>query len=81
MANPIEPKTARGGEAITKNETARFAQPYDAIYVGAAGDVNILDENGNTTVYGAGIGTIIPVRAVAVLSTSTTATGIVGLRY
>ena len=50
-------------------------RPTDAIYVGGAGDVNVVLPNGQTQLFsGAVAGSILPVKAIRVNSTSTTAT-------
>lgn len=71
--------TARNHIAITKSDaTVIYA---DAIYVGVAGDVTILDRDGTSATYTAVAGGIIPVQATKVMSTGTTASGLVGLIY
>ena len=50
------------------------------LYVGAAGNLNVLTAGGDTIVFtGVLAGTFLPVQVVRVLSASTTATGIIGL--
>ncbi len=73
------------GVAITKSDTADITCPHgidvtDAIYVGGGGDINCVDEGGNTyLLIGAIAGTIIPVAVRRVNSASTSATDLVAL--
>lgn len=53
--------------------------PCEAILVGAAGNVVVVMENGLTSTMGAAAGEVLPVRAIRVNSTNTTATGCVAL--
>lgn len=51
------------------------------IYVGVAGDVSITDVNGLTLVYkNAAAGAIIPIEAIAVTASGTTATNLIAMR-
>jgi len=68
------------GEAVTPSNSVNFAQPGRALWVGGAGDVAVLTTKGSTLVFsGVPAGTLIPVRAARVNSTSTTATLILNL--
>ena len=71
--------------AITKSDTADFADPpapqkcCDAIYVGGAGVVVVVDEGGNTASFTAVAGGYLYTRARRVNSTNTTASLLVAL--
>lgn len=66
--------------AITANNSVDIAAPIRAIYVGGAGAVVITTVAGtDVTFSGLPAGMILPVRAVRVKATGTTATGLVGL--
>lgn len=71
---------------ITKSDTVNYdgstfaanaatkAIPADAIYVGGAGVVVVVYENGQTDQFTAAAGEILPIRSIRVNSTTTTAT-------
>lgn len=69
---------------ITKSDTANFdgsvsttgaqVKPADAIYVGGAGIVVAVSQDGKTGQFTAVAGEILPLRAIRVNSTTTTAT-------
>ena len=64
--------------AITKSDTESNA--FSGIYVGGAGNVTVITEEGTTVTFTAPpVGTIIPIRTQKVLA-STTATLLVGFR-
>jgi hypothetical protein len=64
--------------AITKSDTESNA--FSGIYVGGAGSVTVVTEEGTTVTFTAPpVGTIIPIRTQKVLA-STTATLLVGFR-
>lgn len=67
--------------AVTPNDTTNLATaPCDAIFVGGAGALALIDVAGNSVVLpGCLAGTIYPIRAVRILSTGTVATGIFAL--
>jgi hypothetical protein len=73
------------GSAITKSDTVNITCPAgrivtDAIYVGGTGNIVWVLATGDTvTLDGAVAGTILPIMALRVNSTSTTATNLVGL--
>lgn len=70
---------AIGAISITPADTD-LAAPVRALYIGGAGNVKITDTLGNATTFNAvQAGSILPVMAVRVWSTGTTATSIVGL--
>jgi hypothetical protein len=64
--------------AITKSDTENNA--YSAIYVGGAGNVAVVTEEGTTVTFTAPpVGTILPIRTQKVLA-ATTATLLVGFK-
>lgn len=66
--------------AITGNDSTDLTVYPRAIYVGGAGNVKVTTLGGDTVTFnGALAGTILPVRAVRVFSTGTTATNLIGL--
>lgn len=68
------------GFTISKSDSVDFTYLTRAIWVGGAGDVVIVWADGTTsTIVGVAAGTLLPVRAKRVNSTSTTATSMVGL--
>ena len=72
------PGPALDAEAIVNGTP--FSRPCRGIYVGVGGIINLELEDGDTVVFkGAVAGTVIPVRAVEVLSATTTATDLVAL--
>ena len=81
MANPIEAASAREGAAVTPSDTATVL--FDALYVGAAGDVTVTPlRGGNITFVDVPAGTILPIAGTKVLDSGTDADlNIVALRY
>jgi hypothetical protein len=70
---------AIGAIAITPADS-NLSAAVRALYVGGSGNVKITDALGNATTFNAvQAGSILPVTAVRVWSTGTTATSIVGL--
>jgi len=79
--------------AITKSDTVNFdgstfsasaatkALPADGIYVGGAGVVAVVDEGGVVVNFTAVAGQTLPLRAIRVNSTNTTASLMVALYY
>lgn len=66
------------GRLITKSDTVDIPlyldRPVDALWVSAAGDVNVVFGDGSTAVFGAGLG-LLPLKGVKrINSASTTAT-------
>ena len=77
MANVVD-ITYGGAAAITPSDTVNLGGR--AIYVGGAGNVTVVTEGGNTTLFTAPpVGSIIPIRFTRVNSTGTTATALVAL--
>lgn len=77
-------KTASGPAddffAITPHDSTNFAYRTRGIYVGVAGNIVAVNAAGTAITFkGATAGSIIPVRAIRVNNTSTTATDLVGL--
>jgi hypothetical protein len=72
---------ARNHFAITPHNSTDFtANNTRAIYVGGAGNIVIVTENGDAVTYSnVPAGTIIPIVAKRVNSTNTTATNLVGM--
>jgi hypothetical protein len=71
--------TARNHFAVTKSDaTVIYA---DALFVGGAGDVTCLDRDGTSATYTVPAGAYILAEVTKVMSTGTTATGIVGLVF
>lgn len=76
---PIDGPAAQGVD-ISKSDTVNFTVLTRAIWVGGAGDVVVVWQDDTTsTLVGVPAGTLLPVRAKRVNSTSTTATSMVGL--
>lgn len=68
--------------AITKSDETVYSPPLDAILVNGAGNLAVVDLAGNTvTITGVAAGALLPIAATKVMSTNTTATNIVGLRW
>ena len=66
--------------AITPSNSVNFDYTVRGVYVGGAGNVVIVTPNFNAVTFvGVPAGTVLPVKAVRVNSTSTTATSLVGL--
>ncbi len=71
---------AKYAAAVTPNDTTVFAEPSKGLYIGATGNVVVhLQGDPATAVTFTGVpaGTVLPIRVVRVLSTGTTATGLV----
>jgi hypothetical protein len=71
--------TARNHFPVTKSDSA--ANVADALFVGGAGDVTVLDKDGTSATYTVPAGAYILCSTSKVMSTGTTATGIVGLLF
>lgn len=69
------------GVAVTPHDTDRI-DPTKALWVGGAGNVavELVGDDASVTLVGVDAGTLLPVAAVKVLATGTTATDIVALR-
>ncbi|MBU1175699.1 MAG: hypothetical protein KKH72_09890 [Alphaproteobacteria bacterium] len=68
------------GFAVTPSDATPLAETTRALYVGTAGNVSLTFASGaSATFTGLAAGSILPVRAVSVLATGTTASGLVAL--
>lgn len=83
MANrPIDTFTATGAAAVTPSDTVAISPTgVRALYIGVGGDVAavLADTTTAITFKNASAGSVIPVQAVRVNATNTTATNIVAL--
>jgi len=71
---------ATSGFDIIPNDVVDLLEVTRALYVGIAGDVRVTFVSGATVTFGnVNAGTILPVRAVRVHATGTTASSLVGL--
>ena len=72
---------AKNAVAVTPNDSTDLTTAARALYIGGAGDVVVDMVGTGSTITFAGVpaGTILPIRAARVRSTSTTATSIVAL--
>ena len=72
--------SARSGSAVTPHDVN--ANVFDALWVGVTGDVavQLADDSGSVTFTNVPVGWL-PVNTSLVLSTGTTATGIVGIKW
>lgn len=65
---------------ITPHDTNSFTKPCHGIYVGGAGNITLVDLNGNVVLFTAvAVGFILQVAAKRVNATGTTATALVGV--
>jgi len=72
---------AVSASAVTPSDTVNLDPPARSLYVGGAGDVVVVfEDDAAITFTGVPAGTVLPVQAKRVNSTSTTATAIVALR-
>jgi len=68
-------------EAITPNDSTDLSYVTRGLYIGGAGNVRVITVGGQTvTLTALAVGVWHPIRVTRVLSTSTTATSIVGGR-
>lgn len=66
--------------AVTPSDGVDLTSAARALWVGGAGNVSLITTGGDTvTISGVAAGTLLPIRAARVRSTSTTATLIVAL--
>jgi hypothetical protein len=77
LSNQVTPVGGTSAKAVTPSDTAAF--PPSVIYVGGTGNVNVMPADGIGPVVfaSAAAGSALPVLAIQVYSTSTTATNIV----
>lgn len=72
-----ETKPAVRWTAVTPNDSTDVT--YRALFINGAGDIVLRDELGNDETFTVTASTLLPVQPTRVLSTGTTATGIIGL--
>ena len=66
---------------ISKSDSTEMPNNFIGLYVGGTGDVNCLMQDGSQVVFKAvPVGTYIPIRCRRIMSTSTTATLMLGAR-
>jgi hypothetical protein len=71
---------ALGAASVTPSDSTDLSTWARSLYVGGAGNINVVTVNGSTVLFSSvPAGFILPVRVKRVLSTSTTATNIVAL--
>lgn len=80
------PSLGKGSEpamsalAVTPSDTTDLATPARALYVGTSGDLSIITPDGVTVLFASVPSSfILPVAAIRVRSTATTATNVVAL--
>ena len=67
--------------AITTSDSTTYDPPLRGLFIGGAGNVNVVTVAGNTVLFtGAIAGSIIPIACTKVMATSTTATTITAFR-
>jgi hypothetical protein len=82
MATPVQGQTAQGGFTITPSNTVDAKRPFDALYIGGAGDVTLVAMSGETVLYpSVPAGTQLQAAGTRVNSTGTTATLITGMTF
>lgn len=79
--NFVCPQPFVKAQAITKSDTTVYAPPLDAFIPGSTANVAIVDLNGDTVTIAVIAGQLYPIGASKIMSTNTTATGIVGLNW
>ena len=71
---------AQDGVAITPSDSSNLAAPVRGIYIGVTGNVALTTLGGTSlTFVGCVAGTILPVCAIKVANTNTTATNLIGI--
>lgn len=66
--------------ALTPSDTLDVPRAVRAIYVGSGGDLSVEDVDGTVTLFdNVAESTVLPIKPVKVMATSTTASSIVGL--
>ncbi len=71
---------AANAVAVTPSDSVDLAVSARSLYVGGAGDVQVITTGGDTVTFvGLAAGSILPVRCSRVFATSTTATSIISL--
>ena len=80
MAGYVEAAGAQDAFAVTKSDATVIRA--EALYVGTGGNVAVITRKGTTITFtNVPSGTILPIACTKVMSTNTTASGIVGLIY
>jgi hypothetical protein len=78
--NTVEAACAQDAFAVTASDVTQLA--FDALYIGGAGDVAVETVRGTVVTFpGVLGGSILPIKGYRVMSTNTTATSIVGMKY
>jgi hypothetical protein len=76
----VEPLTSQDAVTITPSDATIVN--CDAIYVGVGGNVAVVTAKGTTVTFvGVPTGTILPQKCQKIMSTNTTATTMLGLKY
>jgi hypothetical protein len=70
----------RGAVVITPNDNANLTDPVSAIYVGGSGNIRLVTLAGDQVVVSSTPIGILEIGATKIFSTSTTATGLIGLK-
>lgn len=70
----------RGASTITPSDSANLENPVSAIYVGGTGNLSVVMANGESATFTNVPVGVLEIAVVKVLSTGTTATGLVGLK-
>lgn len=77
---PLHVNQATGGAAITPSDST--VVDFNGIYIGGAGNLAVTLYDGSVvTLTAVIVGTIYPLRVIKVMSTNTTATVLVGLKW
>lgn len=79
--NFVNPQPYSKAQLITKSDVTVYAPPLDAFIPGTTANVAIVDLAGDTVTIAVIAGQLYPVAAKQIMSTNTTATGIVGLNW
>lgn len=74
MSSEVSP--AQSWVSVTASDTTELA-PTKSLFIGGAGNIAVQGSDGNSEIFAVTAGYILPVRAVKVLSTGTTATSII----
>lgn len=79
MTERVQSAAAKDAFSITKSDVTVIA--CEALYIGVTGDVAVITV-GNTTITFTNVPVgVLPIRCTKVLSTGTTASGIIGMVY
>ncbi len=72
-----ETKSATRWTSVTPSDST--ITNYRAVWINNAGNLAVRDANGNDETFTVTAGTLLPIQPIRILSTGTTATGILGL--